>query len=309
MRTSHGTLKSSSKYQEVLVLRNRKKFPEWLKKELPSSINITKTRELLEDLGLNTVCQSALCPNQSECFAKKTATFMIMGDVCTRDCKFCAVFPGEPEPLDEGEPSRIAEAAKRLKLRHVVVTSVTRDDLPDGGAAHFAEVVYAVRDKKPDAVIEVLTPDFKGDIKALSVVVESKPHIFNHNVETVPSFYKSVRPSADYHQSLKLLRNVKTLDGSIYTKSGLMLGFGESKEEVEEVINDLYEVGCDIITIGQYLQPSENHLLVKEYIHPDIFKKYEVMAKELGFKHAASSPYVRSSFNAEEFSNKYLQNE
>lgn len=290
-------------------MSKRKRFPEWLKKELPSSANIAKTRELLEDLGLNTVCQSALCPNQSECFAKKTATFMIMGDICTRDCKFCAVVPGEPEALDKEEPYRVAEAARRLQLRHVVITSVTRDDLPDGGAAHFAETVNAVRDKIPEAVIEVLTPDFKGDTGALSIVINSRPHIFNHNVETVPSCYETVRPSADYYQSLKLLRDVKALDDSIYTKSGLMLGFGEGEDEVEQVINDLYEVGCDIITIGQYLQPSEKHLPVKEYIPPNIFKKFEIMAKELGFKHASSAPYVRSSFNAEEFSKKYLQNE
>ena len=288
-------------------MRKGKRFPSWLKKKLPSSANVSKTKELLEDLGLNTVCQSAICPNQGECFAKKTATFMIMGDTCTRDCKFCAVFPGEPTPLDSTEPERVAEASRRLKLRHVVVTSVTRDDLPDGGAEHFAEVVRKIREKIPGAIVEVLTPDFNGSIPSISTVVESEPQIFNHNVETVPGLYDRVRPSANYKQSLQVLEDVKRLDEEIFTKSGLMLGLGEKKTEVEEVIRDLHKVGCDIITIGQYLQPSDKHLPVEEYIHPDTFKEYEVMAKELGFKHVASSPYVRSSFNAEEFSDKYMK--
>lgn len=287
-------------------LKKSQRLPEWLKKRLPASANVMKTKKLLEDLGLNTVCQSALCPNQGECFAKKTATFMIMGENCTRNCRFCAVSSETPLPLDEDEPSRVAEAAYRLQLKHVVVTSVTRDDLPDGGASHFANVIKSVRKKLPEAIIEVLTPDFKGNDDSIATVVEARPHIFNHNVETVPRLYERVRPQANYLRSLKVIKKVKELNKDIYTKSGIMVGLGESEKEVIQVMKDLRIHECDILTIGQYLQPSGNHLPVEEYIHPDVFKSYESLAEKLGFKHVASAPLVRSSFNASEFSEKYL---
>jgi lipoic acid synthetase len=253
-------------------------------------------------LKLNTVCESALCPNLGECFARRTATFMILGKVCTRNCRFCAVEGGQPELLDPEEPRRVAEAATRLGLKHVVVTSVTRDDLPDGGAGQFAATIQALREKLPYAIIEVLTPDFQGERKAIASVVEAQPHIFNHNVETVPRLYPRVRPEADYRRSLEVLRTVKELAPSIYTKSGLMVGLGETREEVEQVMADLREINCDILTIGQYLRPSPQHLEVKEFIPPEVFDYYAEAGRKMGFLYVASAPFVRSSYNAAEFS-------
>lgn len=282
------------------------RFPAWMKRKLPASANIAATKEILEKLGLNTVCQSAICPNMGECFANKTATFMILGNICTRNCRFCAVEGGHPAVVNPQEAENVAEAAKQLGLRHVVVTSVTRDDLPDGGAAHFAATITAIRKKLPKAVIEVLTPDFKGDETAIKTVTEAKPHIFNHNIETVPRLYPSVRPRADYRRSLNLLDTVKHYDPGIFTKSGLMVGLGESKEEVLQTLQDLRSVGCDIVTIGQYLQPSRRHLEVHEYVSPETFAEYKAIGESLGFKYVASAPFVRSSFNAREFSELYM---
>lgn len=277
-------------------------MPPWLHKRIPASGSLEATRKLLQELKLNTVCESALCPNLGECFARRTATFMILGRVCTRNCRFCAVEGGQPELVDPEEPRRVAEAAARLGLKHVVVTSVTRDDLPDGGAGQFAATIQALREKLPYAIIEVLTPDFQGERKAIASVVEAQPHIFNHNVETVPRLYPLVRPEADYRRSLEVLRTVKELAPGIYTKSGLMVGLGETREEVEQVMADLREVNCDILTIGQYLRPSPQHLEVKEFIPPEVFDYYAEAGRKMGFLYVASAPFVRSSYNAAEFS-------
>lgn len=284
----------------------RKPFPAWLKKKVSFGERYIKTQNLLKSLHLNTVCQSAGCPNIGECFARGTATFMILGNVCTRNCRFCAVPKGIPEPVDDGEPERVAEAALRLGLRHVVVTSVTRDDLPDGGAYHFARTIQAIRRANPDATIEVLTPDFKGDPRAIDIVIEAHPDIFNHNVETIPRLYRRVRPQADYERSLYMLEYVKKNGDGIYTKSGLMVGLGETKDEVIEVMKDLRGVGCDIITIGQYLQPTPHHIEIAEFVTPLRFKEYEEIGYELGFMYVASGPFVRSSFHADDFSEKFL---
>lgn len=282
------------------------RFPAWLKKKIPASFNISATEEILSTLGLNTVCHGARCPNRGECFAQKTATFMILGDTCTRNCRFCAVNGGKPQPVNPQEPENVAKAAKRLGLKHVVVTSVTRDDLSDGGASHFAATIHCIRKKLPQAVVEVLTPDFKGEEAAIATVTEAKPDIFNHNIETVPRLYPKVRPQADYGRSLKFLEKIKELNPAIYTKSGLMVGLGETKAEVIATLKDLKQVGCDIVTIGQYLQPSKEHLEVYEYIEPQVFEEYKAIGQDLGFKYVASAPYVRSSFNAKEFSELYM---
>jgi len=277
------------------------RLPVWLRKRFPASGDVAGTRKLLKDLNLRTVCQGAVCPNQGECFARRTATFMILGDTCTRDCAFCAVPGGIPCQPDGEEPLRVAEAVHRLGLRHVVVTSVTRDDLPDGGAAHFAATIRAIREMVPEAVVEVLTPDFGGCREAVGVVVEAAPAVFNHNLETVPRLYPVVRPGADYRRSLAVLHQVKTEAPGIYTKSGLMVGLGETFAEVEQVMGDLREVGCDIITIGQYLQPSARHLPVTEYVHPQVFDQYRQRAAAMGFLHVAAGPFVRSSYHADDF--------
>lgn len=278
------------------------RLPPWLHKRIPAGGSLETTRKLLEELQLNTVCQSALCPNLGECFARRTATFMILGKVCTRNCRFCAVEGGRPEPVDPDEPRRVAVAAARLGLRHVVVTSVTRDDLPDGGAGQFAATIGALRDQLPQAIIEVLTPDFKGERASIARVVEARPHIFNHNMETVPRLYPRVRPAADYRRSLEVLKMVKDLVPDIYTKSGMMVGLGETREEVEEVMADLRGAGCDILTIGQYLRPSPQHLAVEEFVPPETFEHYGQLGRKMGFLYVASAPFVRSSYNAAEFS-------
>jgi lipoic acid synthetase len=277
-----------------------KRLPPWLRSRYSRSSEIHQVKSHLRKRGLHTVCESAMCPNIFECFSKPTATFMIMGDVCTRNCGFCAVAGGMPESLDPHEPVKIAQTARELALKHVVVTSVTRDDLPDGGALHFAATVRAIRDQAPQATVEVLTPDFGGDAEAIETVVRSGPHVFNHNLETVPRLYGRVRPQARYRCSLEVLRYAKELDGGLLTKSGLMVGLGEEESEVFQVMRDLREVGCDMLTIGQYLRPSREHLPVVEYIHPDRFERYGEMGEKLGFLHVASAPLVRSSFNAEE---------
>jgi lipoic acid synthetase len=252
------------------------------------------------ELGLHTVCQSAMCPNMGQCFGHGTATFMILGNICTRSCRFCAVTKGSPEPLDPDEANKISLAVKTLKLRHAVITSVTRDDLPDGGAASFARVIRAIHTEKPGTIVEVLVPDFKGNWNDLATVVYAEPEVLNHNVETVPALYQKVRPQAIYQRSLDLLRKAKQLNPELPTKSGLMLGLGETREQVLAVMDDLLTVGCDMLTLGQYLRPTARHLEVVEYIHPEQFDELGQIARARGFRAVAAGPLVRSSWNAGE---------
>ena len=274
-----------------------RRFPPWLKKRIPSGGRTARVRELLGGLGVHTVCQGAHCPNQCECFDHGTATFMILGDVCTRGCGFCAVAGGEPEALDSEEPARVAEAARRLGLQYAVITSVTRDDLPDGGAAHFAAAVCAVR-AATGAKVEVLTPDFRGDEAAVETVIESGPVVYNHNVETVPRLYPEVRPEADYRRSLRLLEQVAE-DGRCIPKSGLMVGLGETDDEVTGVMDDLVDAGCRMLTIGQYLRPTPAHLDVAEFVTPETFERYRDEGLSRGLQWVGSGVFVRSSYGAE----------
>ncbi|MCD4675167.1 MAG: lipoyl synthase [Desulfobacula sp.] len=281
--------------------KKRKKKPSWLKKSLPKGGDYQRVRGLLSNAGLNTVCQEANCPNMFECFSKNTATFMILGSQCTRNCRFCNVTPGSPLSVDPDEPVRVARAALDLKLKYVVVTSVTRDDLEDGGAFHFAATIKAIKNTLPDdPKVEVLIPDFQGNIKALKIVVSANPDVLNHNIETVPSLYPVARPEANYQQSLDLLQNVNTIDASMPVKSGIMVGLGETMEELKQTLTDLFVHGCNIITIGQYLQPTRNHLEVEKYYSPDEFKELENKARRIGFKKVAAGPFVRSSYNAQD---------
>lgn len=274
--------------------------PEWLRVKAHSISGLETVENMLKELHLNTVCDEAACPNRGECFGRKTATFMILGSVCTRQCTFCNVSKGKSQQVDENEPKNVAQAVKALSLKHTVITSVTRDDLPDGGAGHFVKVINAIRDTTPGVTIEVLIPDFQGDEDALKKVVDAHPDIINHNIETVPTLYKEVRPQADYQRSLDVLNNVKRMDRTINTKSGIMLGLGEKEEQVLSVLRDLREVDCDFLTIGQYLAPSAKHHPIVEYIHPDQFKAYEKEAYQMGFLYVASGPLVRSSYMAEQ---------
>lgn len=294
------------RFERVRNLVNQ--FPPWLKKRFPSVSSVDDTRELLNKMNLNTVCQSAICPNLGECFARKTATFMILGNSCTRNCSFCAVENGVPSKVDPDEPQRVAEAVEKLGLRHVVITSVSRDDIPDGGASHFSTCIKAIRSRTPGVIVEVLTPDFKGNEAAVDIVTAARPNIFNHNLETVSRLYPRVRPQADYRRSLDFLERVKVKDSTVYTKSGLMVGLGEKFGEINDVLFDLREVGCDIVTIGQYLRPSPAHFEVVEYIRPEVFEEYRSLGIEMGFKHVAAAPFVRSSFNAREFSDRFINN-
>ena len=255
---------------------------------------------LLDGLSLHTICENALCPNIGKCFAEGTATFLILGDVCTRRCTFCAVKKGVPTPVDEEEPQHLLEAVEKLDLSYIVITSVTRDDLPDGGAAQFAKTIKLTHENREGAIVEVLVPDFRGSMEAIKMVVEAHPEVVNHNIETVPRLYPEVRPGADYNRSLELLFRVKNLDPEIVTKSGLMLGLGETKAEVLEVMNDLREANCDLLTIGQYLSPSPQHHPVVRFVLPEKFAEYESIGKEMGFVQVASAPLVRSSFKAAE---------
>jgi lipoic acid synthetase len=282
--------------------RSRPRLPAWLRTQLPTTDSFAHTRALLEELKLHTVCQSAGCPNHWECWSKGTATFMIGGDRCTRACAFCAVTTAKPFALDADEPARVAEATRRLRLRHVVITAVARDDLPDGGADHFRRTIEAVRALSPATVIEVLTPDFNAREAAIEAVLAARPHIFNHNLETVRRLTPVMRSRATYDRSLSVLGKVKAAcDGTIYTKSGLMLGLGETEEELFAALADLRRVGCDLLTLGQYLQPTLKHLLVAEFVTPEKFAAYGARARELGFRHVASAPRVRSSYHADEF--------
>jgi len=280
--------------------------PPWLRKRLTLTKEIDAINLLINRLSLNTVCQEAMCPNQAECFTKGTATFLIMGKVCTRNCAFCAIKHGIPEEIDLDEPINLARALLQLHLKYAVVTSVTRDDLPDGGARHFAKTVIEIKRLSPNTKIELLIPDFKGSVDSLNIVIDSRPDVLNHNLETVPSLYRSIRPQADYNRSLQLLKNVKQINPDTITKSGIMLGLGEKENEVLGLFDDLTDANCDILTIGQYLQPSPNHYPVVEYIHPSVFAFYESEARKRGLKGIASSPFIRSSYRADELFREVL---
>ena len=278
---------------------HRKPKPPWLRKRLVSNSSTREVNNLLQGLALHTVCQAAHCPNQLECFGNHTATFMILGDHCTRNCTFCAVTCGSPEPPDPDEPNRVAQAVSHLGLKYVVLTSVTRDDLPDGGAAHFAATIKAIREMGHEIFVEVLIPDFQGSVQDLATVLAAAPAVLNHNLETVRRLYPAVRPQADYDRSLHLLAEVKRLAPHTVSKSGFMVGLGEKGEEVSTLMGDLRKVGCDLITVGQYLRPSKDHLPVIDYVPPNLFQAYKTEAQSLGFLGAASGPYVRSSYQAE----------
>jgi lipoic acid synthetase len=274
--------------------------PPWLRVRAPGSAGYNETLAIVRQHGLTTVCQEAACPNIGECWSQAHATMMIMGEICTRACAFCNVATGLPQPLDATEPQRVADAVRQMGLKHVVITSVDRDDLDDGGAAHFAAVVSAIRAVNPTTTIEILTPDFlrKGD--AANQVIDARPDVFNHNLETVPRLYLSIRPGARYYNSLRLLDRVKTRDPSMFTKSGLMVGLGEAKEEVMQVMDDMRSAGVDFLTIGQYLQPTRRHAAVERFVEPDEFKAYEAIARAKGFLMVSASPLTRSSHHAGE---------
>lgn len=276
------------------------RLPEWVKARYPSHETL-ELKKALRRKGLHTVCEEARCPNMGECFSRPTATFLIMGPSCTRNCGFCSVRSFSPAPLDPEEPGKVAASAKEMKLRYVVITSVTRDDLPDGGAGHFAKTIHALREAIPGAKVEVLTPDFKGSVDSLKTILSARPDVFNHNVETVPRLYPVVRPQADYMRSLLVLKNAKEIAPETPVKSGLMLGLGENSDEISKVLNDLRACGCEMLTIGQYLQPAKDKLAVIEYIEPEKFEELKGVALDMGFKSVASGPLVRSSMNAEEY--------
>jgi lipoic acid synthetase len=277
------------------------RLPEWLRKPQRNVVADHSLKKLLRERGLNTVCEEARCPNRHDCFARGAATFMILGDVCSRSCGFCSVKTGRGVPMEslENEPDKVADAAARLDLRYVVITSVNRDELPDGGANHFARTVRAVRRRLPGAGIEVLTPDFRGNIAALRTVLDSSPDTFNHNIESVPRLYPRVRPQADYQQSLGVLGNAARWYPTVLTKSGLMVGLGERRDEVKRLLDDLRAHQVAVVTIGQYLQPTLRHLPVEEYVHPETFDEYREYGERLGFRAVFSGPMVRSSFMAE----------
>jgi lipoic acid synthetase len=285
-----------------------RRLPSWLKRKLPLGNGHFFTQELLRELRLETVCENARCPNRPECYARRTATFMILGNICTRPCGFCSVPKGQPDDLEDDEPARVAEAALRLGLRHVVITSVTRDDLPDGGADHFRRCILAVRERT-GAVVEVLTPDFLGDLSAVDRVLEAAPEVFNHNMETVPRLYKKVRGRASYQRSLDVLAHVKQCSPATVTKSGLMLGLGETTEELFDVLGDLRAAGCDTLTLGQYLAPTLKHIPVARYVTPAEFDEFAARARTLGFVKVAAGPFVRSSYHADEMVGEYAHSD
>src|SRR5215469_7153518 len=280
----------------------RPRLPEWLRLPLPTNDTFSRTRTLLDELKLHTVCESAKCPNHWECWGKGTATFMIAGDRCTRACGFCAVATAKPLALEADEPARVAEATRRMKLKHVVITAVARDDLKDGGAEHFAQTIEKVRELNPGIIIEVLVPDFNDSDASIEIVLTANPHIYNHNLETVRRLTPEVRHRATYDRSLTVLRKVKEKRGdTIHTKSGLMLGLSETPEELLQAMRDLRASRCDILTLGQYLQPTLRHLPVIEFVTPEKFAEFKIAAEEMGFVHVASGPMVRSSYHADEF--------
>ncbi|MUM76227.1 lipoyl synthase [Pseudodesulfovibrio sp. F-1] len=277
------------------------RIPPWLRIRLPGNEQFASTAGLMDDLRLNTVCQSAKCPNKWECFSRNVATFLIMGSVCSRNCAFCNITPGRPTPLEDDEPARVAEGARRLGLTHVVITSVTRDDLPDGGATHFAATIRAVRSTLPGCTVEVLIPDFQGDEAALDTIFAARPDVLNHNLETVPALYPAIRPQADYRQSLRLLERSKGMAPDIPTKSGIMVGLGETDAQILPVLDDLAAAGCDIVTIGQYMRPTRQHPPVDRYVEPAVFDSYADQGRQRGIRHVFSAPLVRSSYNAAQF--------
>lgn len=272
--------------------------PDWIRVKAPTSAHYAQTRKLMRGLKLNTVCEEAACPNIGECWEKKHATMMILGDTCTRACAFCNIKTGIPNKIDPDEPNNVAEACAAMGLEHIVITSVDRDDLDDGGAKQFVDVINAIREMSPDTTIEILTPDFRNKDGALEMVVEAKPDVFNHNLETAPRLYPTIRPGARYYHSLKLLDRVKQIDPSIFTKSGIMVGLGEDKQEVYEVMDDMREANIDFLTIGQYLQPTPRHAPLERYVTPDEFKAYEQMANAKGFLLTSATPLTRSSYHA-----------
>jgi lipoic acid synthetase len=277
-----------------------RRLPDWMKRPLPKGNENFYTATLLKDLRLETVCEEARCPNRPECWSRRTATFMILGNVCTRPCGFCSVEKGKPTTVEDDEPTRLAEAAYRLGLKHVVITSVTRDDLPDGGADHFVKCIHAVRARMPGVAVEVLTPDFLGDVNAIDHVTRARPEVFNHNLETVPRLHAKVRGRAEYHRSLFVLERVKHIDPTIITKAGLMLGIGETVGELFDVFADLRAIGCDVLTLGQYLAPTLKHIPVSRFVPPEEFDDIAAKARLLGFRQVVAGPYVRSSYHADE---------
>src|SRR3954463_8098181 len=280
---------------------HQERKPSWIKVRLPSNPVFFSTKALISDLRLHTVCESAQCPNRWECWSQGTATFMIAGDRCTRACGFCAVTTAKPFALEEDEPQRVAEAVLRMKLKHVVITAVARDDLEDGGANHFARVIRAIRNAEPTIIIEVLVPDFHADDECIQAVLDAAPEIYNHNMETVERLTPVVRSRAKYRTSLQVLRQAKELSPKVVTKSGVMLGLGEKEPELFQTMDDLREVGCEVLTLGQYLRPTPNHLPVVEYVSPERFEAYGEIARAKGFAHVASGPLVRSSYHAADF--------
>ena len=297
-------LKGESKISRLKIKPDSKrqplKKPSWIRIRHANSKKVNELKSILRSQELFTVCEEAQCPNLSECFNHGTATFMIMGQICTRRCPFCDVAHGRPKPLDTSEPDHLADTISKMALKYVVITSVDRDDLRDGGAMHFKDCIDAIRQKTPKVKIEILTPDFRGRVeKALNIFQDCPPDVFNHNLETVPSLYPKVRPGSDYKQSLELLKNFKEKHPSVKTKSGLMLGVGETQKQVLEVLKDLRKHKVDMLTLGQYLQPSRHHLAVEEYISPEQFEHYKTIAEELGFSQVASGPMVRSSYHAD----------
>lgn len=283
-------------------MKNLKK-PPWLKKQIPPYQDLLKVKSILAATDLHTVCEEARCPNLGECFSKGTATFLILGNICTRDCGFCAVEHGDPVPVDEKEAEKVAQAVEKMGLRYVVVTSVTRDDLPDGGASHYAKTIQAIREVDGSAKVEVLIPDFQDDPSSLAMVLDASPDVLNHNIETIPRLYPKVRPEADYERSLRLLKRSKEYNPHLFTKSGFMLGLGEMREEVLGLMENLRQVECNFLTIGQYLQPHPNRLPVVRFIPPEEFEEYKRIGEKMGFKAVASGPFVRSSFHASQMFN------
>lgn len=286
-------------FNGIYNINMRKRLPEYLKRPIINTDTTKNVRHILKNHCLNTVCENARCPNKNECYTKNTATFLIMGNNCTRNCRYCNISCAKPEPLNFDEPIQVAQAVKDLGLRYSVITSVTRDDLPDGGAEHFANCIYEIRKISPTTKIEILTPDFKGDANALNTIINAHPNVFNHNIETVRELFKTARPQGDYQRSLNVLNYIK-VNSDIPTKSGLMVGLGESFEQIEETLNDLKNVGCDMLTIGQYIQPSKEHLDVAKYYTLEEFEGLQKLAQKIGFKHYQINPLVRSSYMAAE---------
>ncbi len=295
-----GALKTARIPIKVVPTVNPARKPHWIRAKSPSSPEVARLKQVLRNHNLHTVCEEASCPNLGECFGHGTATFMIMGDICTRRCPFCDVAHGRPEPLDVNEPANLGKTIAAMQLKYVVVTSVDRDDLRDGGAQHFVDCIRAIREQSPQTKIEILVPDFRGRMDiALKILNEAPPDVFNHNLETVPRLYKQARPGADYAWSLQLIKRFKAMYPNLPTKSGLMLGLGETSEEIEQVMKDLRAHDCDMLTLGQYLQPSKHHLPVARYVEPEEFDRLAEVARGLGFSNVASGPMVRSSYHAD----------